>query len=246
MEVVGWLLAVLAAGAAFVGWRFYRYPGAWVDAFGPDRAGERRELAAAHRELWSLKLSARRELSAARRGARAELDRYGQRVQAAERELDTLRNPDPGEPAEALGVMTLHQRVLRLGAEEIPLARLTVRVQHAGRKSHLVLTRPDGRTRREVLSHDRHEKAAVQAFAEAVRAAVGTENKGLRRRTEEIAKAEAKVRRVRADTAAHALAERNLAAVVERQRSDPRAEAAERRLEAARKRWEELTTHRPH
>ncbi|MFC1417772.1 hypothetical protein [Streptacidiphilus cavernicola] len=245
MGIVGWLLVVLVPCAVFAGWRYIAYPGGWAYAFGSAYAQDRRVLGSARRTVWGLKLRARRELTAAKGGASGARARYGRRVRAAELELEAVRNPGPGEVLDGMGVLILHQHVLRAGAEEFPLARLRIRADHSRRRSHLYLTRPDGRVRQEVLPGDQYDEETVRTFVVAVKNAVAAENKAQRQRQARIAKAEAALERARTDTAAHEEADRRLAEVVERHRANPELDAARRRLEQARESWQDLTGSRP-
>lgn len=246
MSVVGWLVLTVAGCVAFVAWRSVSYPGGWAYAFGAAWSHERRSLGAARRAVWRLQLRARRELLTARTGASGARNRYEQRVRASEQRLEEVSAPGPGAFVEGLGELVLHRKVLRVGADEIPLAQLGIRAEHSQRRSRLHLTGPDGRKRQQVLSGAGYDQEAVKAFVAEVQRAMAAEKRGRKQHQRQIGKARANLEQVRADTAATEQADRRLAAVVERHRANPELAAAKEDLEAARKSWESHTGRRPY
>jgi hypothetical protein len=244
-ELVGWLLVVLIGCGVYVGVQSYLYPGGWAYAFGSSYADERRTLAGARRGDRVHKRKARQAMAEAEGQLSGARSQYKRRIRTAERALEAARNPGSGEQVKSLGALTLHRHTLRVGKEEIPLARLKVRLEHSGDKSHLYLTRPSGKVHHEVLQGEEYEDVAVRKFAVAVQNEVVKESKRQKGRKEQVVKREAEVEQARADTAPQELATRRVADLAERQRADPDAEAARLLLEAARERWHSFTHHWP-
>ncbi|MFD0278984.1 hypothetical protein ACFVHB_34450 [Kitasatospora sp. NPDC127111] len=245
MDVVFWVLLVVAGCAASVGWRLWSFPGGWERAFAGTYAAERRRLAAARRAVRRLRWAAGREMAGARLTVHRRTAAHRQRVRAAQRHLDRLGDPGSGAVLVRFGGAALHEHVVAFDGTSIPLAGLRVRDEHSGGTSHLYLTRPDGRVHHETYAHGEHAEDDVRRFAVRVQNAAADENDFRERRTVMIAAAEADLDAARADTTARDRAREELAEITERHRLDTRLKAARAELAAARDHWHRTSGRRP-
>jgi hypothetical protein len=246
MGTVGWLLVPVVAIAACVGWRMYRCPGGWAYAFGAAYTAERQSLAKARRGVRELEQGARRERSGAEDQVRNAESQYRQRIRVIERRLRDLRQPGNGTLIEKLGSVVLHEHVVVVKQETVPLAGLRIRFEEAKRDHHIYVTRPDGRVQFESFPHGLHEEGEVRRFAVRMENAVAAEGAFLKHCEGQIAEAEDALVKARTDTGAQEAARARLARVTELQQADLRIEAARSELEAERDRWAAITGHRPH
>lgn len=240
-----WSLLVAIGCAALVGWRVWSYPGGWGRTFAGSHAGERRELAAARQAVRRRQWAARREISGAQMKLRSRTAAYQQRIRSARRRLERLNNPGRGEVVARLGEAVLHEHVVAFEAEALPLAGLGVRCEHSNGKSHLYLTRPNGRVRHEVYPHDEHDEDDVRRFAVQVQNAAADEEDFRLQHTALVEEAEAELEAARADTTAQEEAREHLALVTERHRRDAGLKTALAELESARERWRQASGRRP-
>lgn len=243
MTALLWPLLFLLGAGACVGWRLHRHPGGWAYAFGQAYALERRDLAGARRRLRTLEREARRERSRARDLLRGEESRHRGLVRAAQQRLTDLRRPGRGELLASLGEVALHRHVLRVAAQDLALAGVTVRYEQTPDEYRIHVTAPGGRKRPVRYPRADHEEADVRRLAGRIEDAAEEESAFRKRRRSLIADAEAELRRVRADTAAAEAARTGLAELTERQRADGRLASARTDLDAARARWQALTGH---
>lgn len=246
MEDLVRVLVVLAVAAAlYVAWRRFRYPGGWAYAFRPEHSAARADLDTARRHARSLE----RELGKERDAARSQLDRekrlHKERVRTLERQISALRRPERGGQIASLGGVTLHAHSVRVGSTEIPLAGLTVRLDHARQQHFLYLTKPNGRSHVTPYPRTKHEEESVRRFAVRLENAVADENAVRVRVAAALREAEEELAQVRDDTGAQDEARARIAEVEERQSRDTRLDAAHKEVHAACERWEQLTGKRP-
>ncbi|MGC0314413.1 hypothetical protein [Kitasatospora acidiphila] len=243
--VIGVLLAVLVGGGAAVAWQLSRYPGGWAYAFGAAFAPDRRRLAAARRTAGHLRRRAKRELTGAQAEVRGAEARYRYEVELAARRVEQLRSPGRGPLLVRLGVLALHQHAVVVGAEELPLAGMTVRVERVDRRHCLHFALPGGRVHRQMFEQGLHSEEEVRRFGNRVVNAVAEENALLKRRHQLVAAAEAELKQVEQRSAAQRSACDRLAELTERQGVDQRPAAAAKALDDARARWQNLTGRLP-
>jgi hypothetical protein len=138
-DLVRVLVVLAVAAAAYIGWRRSRYPGGWDYAFSPDHADARDDLDRARRQAGALDRESRKE----RNAAHAQLDRaqfrHRERVRAIERRIAALRRPGRGPLVGELGEVTLHEHSVLADGQDIPLAGLTVRLDHAQHQHFMYL-----------------------------------------------------------------------------------------------------------
>jgi hypothetical protein len=142
-------------------------------------------------------------------------------------------------------VLALHQHAVVVGPEELPLARLTVRLEEAGGQYVLHFALPDGRVRRQVLAPTLHTGEEVRRFGHRVAKAVTEEQLLLKRRDQLVAAALAELRQVEQRLVPQRPAHDPLAEPAERYRADQRPAEARRALDDARARWHGLTGRHP-
>lgn len=245
MDLLRVLVLAAAVAAGYAGWRRYRYPGRWVHAFGREHAEARDDLAGARRHAAALERESRRERGAVRSELERERARHRDRVRSVERRMAGLRRPGRGDVVAVLGDVTVHEHAVLVGDQEIPLAGLKVRLDHAQHQHFLYLTRPGGRSALRRYARDEHAEEEVRRFAVRLEDAVADENAFRIRVAAELEQAREDLERARADTGAQDAARARVAEVEERQRRDTRPQQARRDLLAACDRWEELTGRRP-
>ena len=245
MGTLGWLLVLPLAIGACVGWQMHRYPGGWAYAFGAAYTADRQNLAQARRGVHDLERGAHQERSEAKAGVRNAEAAYRRHISTIERQLSELRQPGWGVLREQLGDLVLHEHVLLVKEEVVPLAGLRVRFEEAKHNHHIYVTRPDGRVRFESFPHELHEEGVVRHFAVRIENEAAAENAFRERHEGFVAEAEISLQRARADTASQAAARAQLAQVTEQQRADSRIKIARSELEVEQERWRALTGHRP-
>lgn len=244
-ELLRVLVLLAVAAAAFTGWRLWRYPGGWAYAFSREHTGPREDLGRARRQAHALDRASKRERRTAHTGLRREEVRHRERVRTVERRIATLRRPGRGSMITQLGGVTLYEHSVVVDGREVPLADVTVRLEHARHQHVLHLTQPGGRVRVQCYSRSQHDEDAVRRLAAQVENAVTDETAFRIRTAAQLEQAEQELIQARADTAAQDQARVRITEVEERQRRDTRRQAAHKELEAARDRWHDLTGKRP-
>ena len=243
---MGWVLVVLLCCGATVGWQMYRYPGGWAYAFGTMFAPDRKELGVARMAVRRVKRQEGSEQSSVEGEVRDAERRQNRRINRADGRLKELRNPGPGQLLHTMGPMTLHQRMLRVSKEEIPLDGLRVRLEVGRRNTcYIHVTLPSGHERSSSFPGAQFEEEDVRTFFRQIKNVAADENKACAEREQEIAEVEEDRRRAVADTAAKEAAAEKLAQVRERHRKEGRLAAAVAELDRALDRWQDLTGHRP-
>ncbi|SEO55127.1 hypothetical protein [Actinacidiphila rubida] len=244
-DVVRLLVVVVVAAAAYVGWRRFRYPGGWAYAFSPEHSEARDDLDAARRHARTLE----RELKKERDAAQSQLDRerrlHKDRVRAIDRRISALRRPGRGGTIATLGEVTIHEHSVLAGTVEIPLAGLTVRLDHAQHQHFLYLTKPNGRSHVKKYLRTEYDEESVRQFVVRLENAVADENAFRIRTAADLQQAEEELAQVRDDTSAQDEAHARIAEVEERQSRDTRLDAARKEVQASCERWEHLTGKRP-
>jgi hypothetical protein len=242
----GSVLAVAAVAAAvYVGWRLFHYPGGWDFAFGPAHASARDDLDRARRQASTLKRESDKELDAARAHLTRVQHQQREQIRAIERRIDGLLRPGRGRMISQLGDVSLHEHSLLVDDQEIPLADLVVRLDHAQHQHFLYLTQPGAKVRLHRYPRSEYDEDTVRRFAVRLENAVADENAYRISAAAQADEAETELADVRADTEAQDKARARIAEIAERQRNDPRLQDAQRDLEAAHDRWEQLTGKRP-
>ncbi|MFD7644775.1 hypothetical protein ACFV4P_29475 [Kitasatospora sp. NPDC059795] len=244
--VIGWLVAIVAAGAAVAAWHWLRYPGHWRFAFEPRHADRRRDLDTHRRRLCTALDVSRRAVDTARVHADGAAAAYRGRVGAAERTIERLRDPGRGPAGETLGPLRLFTYRLVLTVDgrttDHPLDLIWLDTADAG---HVHLVLPDGDPLELPLPPGEFTEEQVQAFVVAVRNGVAFAKRDRPRREAQLPAAEAALAEARADTAAMEQARERLAEVRAEEDANPKVAGAEEGWEAACDRWQKLTGVRP-
>lgn len=245
MNVVSGLAVAVVAAAVYVGWRLFHYPGGWDFAFGAAHASARDDLDRARQQADALKRESDKELSAARAHLKRAQHQQREQVRAIERRIAGLLHPGRGSMISQLGDVSLHKHSVLIDDQEIPLADLVVRLDHAQHQHFLYLTQPGGKVRLHRYPRSEHDEDTVRRFAVRLENAIADENAYRIRAAAQAEDAEKELADVHADTEAQDKARAHIAEVEERQRHDTRHQHAHQNLEAARDRWQQLTGKRP-
>jgi hypothetical protein len=166
-------------------------------------------------------------------------------VRAVEQRIEALRRPGRGSEVAVLGEVALYEHSVLADGREIPLAGLTVRLDHAQHQHFLYLTGPDGRSSTHKFARGEHGEEGVRRFTVRMENAVAEENAFRIRSAVLLEQAEDDLVRAREDTAAQDEARARIAEFERRQRRDTRQAEADRELKAARDRWQKLTGKHP-
>ncbi|GAA1137681.1 hypothetical protein F4556_005275 [Kitasatospora gansuensis] len=236
-------LLVLAAVAVWVGNRLHSYPGGWAYAFARAYAAERAELAAGRSRVREVERSRAQERSAAEQEIRATEAEYRRRITELQNRVAELAEPGAGAVLESLGELTLHQHLVRYRSENIPLARLRVRLDLGSEQHRVLLTRPNGNVRRVEFSG--LESDQVHEFVVRLEAAVAAEDDFLLHRDERTVKARRALELARSNTIPQQTARADRDRLLEQQREDRALREARAELTAAHNRWQHTTGHRP-
>ncbi|MFB7781324.1 hypothetical protein ACFC1D_01250 [Streptomyces vinaceus] len=246
MSLIQLFAGLIAVLAGIVGWQMYRYPGGWKFAFSEAHDEDRQDLYAARSALRSLKVKAGTDLASARARLAWAEQTHRQRVDRAHRELNALLTTDRGEQLATLGPLSLYERELHIGTEQLPLAGIAAHCEPArsGKKAYLYVTHSDGQSELHPVDTDDPEEA-VRQFSIRLQNAIAAGSKLRKQRSRAIKKAEEALETVRADTAAVDSARQEVDAIATKHREDTRVKTAQADLEAARDRWEKTTGRRP-
>ncbi|SEG85321.1 hypothetical protein SAMN05216223_11636 [Actinacidiphila yanglinensis] len=244
-DLVRVMVVLAVAAAIYVGWRRSRYPGGWAYAFSPDHADARDDLDSARQRAGALERASRKEARAAQWQLHRERSRHRERVRVIERRIASLRRPGRGGMVASLGEVTLHEHSVVADGREIPLAGLTVRLDHAQQQHFLYLTKPDGWSSIQKFVRTEHDEESVRRFAVQLENAVAEENAFRIRAAAQLEQAEDDLAEARGDTGAQDEARTRIAEVAERHRRDTRRGEADKELQAACDRWQQLTGRRP-
>ena len=244
IEVVVLLLVV---AAVLVALRVRRF-GGFSAAFSPKDKEQRDELVAAQKAMQTAVREREAHLAAPRRAAEETVSAYVSRVQEAEAALAQARDPGQGRRIAQLDTVALHEHVLWLSGQAIPLAGLQVAVQPTFNMVALVVQLPDGRR----LSHpfstelrtDQHgrqsrdyDDAQVQRLADSIHNAVVSDREFRAAQPGMVARAEAGLAAAQADTAEMSRALARLDAAQENAPGTDAALAAHERLMALENVW---------
>jgi hypothetical protein len=246
MNWVSVLAVTVVAAAVYVGWRLFYYPGGWDFAFGTIHSSARDDLDRARRQADTLKRESHKELDAAHAALKRAQNQQREQVRTIERRIAGLIRPGRGSMISRLGDVSLHEHSVLVDDQEIPLADLAVRLDHAQHQHFLYLTQPGGKVHLHRYPRSEHDEDTVRRFAVELENAVADENAYRIRAAAQADKAQTELADVRADTEAQDKARTHIAEVEERQRRDIRHQHARQNLEAARDRWQQLTGKRPH
>ncbi|MFI0901604.1 hypothetical protein [Streptomyces sp. NPDC020983] len=239
------LAVTVVAAAVYVGWRLFHYPGGWDFAFGTAHSRARDDLDRARRQANTLKRESHKELDAAHASFKRAQNQQREQVRAIERRIAGLLRPGRGSMISRLGDVSLHEHSVLVDDQEIPLADLAVRVDHAQHQHFLYLTQPGGKVRLHRYPRSEHDEDTVRRFAVQLENAIADENAYRIRAAAQADKAQTELADVRADTEAQDKARAHIVEVEERQRRDTRPQRAHKELEAARDQWQQLTGKRP-
>ncbi|MFD9208719.1 hypothetical protein ACFVZM_20880 [Streptomyces sioyaensis] len=246
MDGVRVMVLIMIGCATWVGWQLYSFPGGWAYAFGTQHAGERQHLSEARRKMREAERSSYRRVAAAKEQQHSTQALFEERIRRAEKTLQRVSQPGRGEPVEQQGAAVLHQHVLLIAGEEIPLAGLRVRFEQAQHKNHIYVTRLDGTVHWTPFPHAEHEEDGVRRFAVRIENAVAAENAFRAQQKALITQAEKELQEARADTGARDAARLHLTQMTTLHQHDRQRKAARAELEAARKRWQTITGKLPH
>lgn len=235
---------LILAGAAGTGRRLIRYPGGWAYSFGGAFASRRRELAEARGAVRALARQRRRELGSTDRELRRVEAERERRIRALRQQRKQLDAVGHGELLHSLGGLMLHQHVLLVRGRTVPLHGARISHTRARHQHVLLVTGPDGRSRRQTLDRELHSDDAVRTVMARINGAIADEETFQQKREADIAETEAQLKQAQADLAPQQARERQ-AKAVERWRNDPRPARAEARLKAVGERWYADTGHRP-
>jgi hypothetical protein len=166
-------------------------------------------------------------------------------VRDIERQVIGLLRPGRGTLIGQLGVVVLYQHSVLVDGQEIPLADLVVRLDHAQHHHFLDLTPPGGWVCLQRYPRSDHDEDAVRRFAVQLENAVADENAFRIRAAAQVEQARKELAGVLADTSGQDIARARLTEVEQRQQRDTRRKDAHQELEAARDRWQQLTGKRP-
>ncbi|MCW2605760.1 MAG: hypothetical protein JWO60_453 [Frankiales bacterium] len=241
------LVVVVVVLAVFVGLRARRF-GGLAAAFSRSDKAQRTELVAARKVVQQAGKDRDARLAPVRQAADAAVGSYAQRVAQAEQALGLARTPGHGPQLLRLGAVTLHEHVLVMAGQVVPLLDLQVAVQPTYNTAALVVQLPDGRRVSQSFSTEwrtdsqgrrsrEFEDEQVQRLADAVHNAVVAEQQFRAGQPRLVAEAEAALAVAQGDTTAMAVA---LARLDEAQQQAPftdEALAAHERLVVLEDRW---------
>ncbi|GAA2330338.1 hypothetical protein Scani_34070 [Streptomyces caniferus] len=246
MDVVRVLVLIAIGCAIWAGWQLHSFPGGRRFTFSSEHAGEREHLTAARRKWREAESTSYRRVAAAKAQEHRAQTLHDERIRRAQEELQRVRWPGRGELVEERGAMSLHQHVLLIADEEIPLVRLCIRFEQDRQESHIYATRPDGSVRLTSFLNTAHEEGGVRRFAVRIENAVAAENTFRAQQKALTAQAEKNLKEALADTGARDTARLHLAQATSLHKIDHRRKTARAELDAARKRWQSLTGKLPH
>ncbi|WP_154686008.1 hypothetical protein [Streptomyces himastatinicus] len=231
----------------------------WRYSFGTEHRDARQALHVARLTKRTVEGEDRQQVSVAERRV-ADMVRSGkERLSGLEREREELLRPGPGERVDRLGLLRLHRHALLVleGAreqetlpagvdEELPLAGLKVKPQFAPENSFIHLTRPDGTKRTVAFPRSVYQESAVQDFANRIHNTAVADGALRSTRQNRAAEIASQIKRVKADIAAkEKTGRREVAELVEAQRTDARRTRATADWEAECDDWQHLTGCRP-
>ncbi|WP_031510413.1 hypothetical protein [Streptomyces megasporus] len=265
MDIVVVPLLLPVCGVLWAVRRLLLYPapwGEWRYAFGAEHREARQALHDARRRKRTVEGEHRRKVAMAERRL-ADIGRSGaEGVRALEREKKELaKKPERGEQVGELGPLRLHRHVLLFLREtpegeeapepeavdgEMPLAGLAVRTESTSENTFIHLTRPDGTRRTAAYPRTRHREAAVRHFADLVRDKALADEAFHVARRKRAAEIDARIKQLKADTAAREeAARREIDELVEARRTDTRRAEADDAWQTECAVWQALTGRRP-
>ncbi|MFI1280928.1 hypothetical protein ACH4U5_09210 [Streptomyces sp. NPDC020858] len=247
-------MIIFAGVLVGVAWQRYHYPGGWAYAFSPRHADARKSWWAARSAARAWARSATQgEAQASEVVDSAEKTRE-ERLRRLEQRIASLSNPGRGKRVDALGKLVLFRHVLLVqspsGTRSIALAGMEVRFELGQKNYSVYCTDADGHVYRAKYPH-RHsspedgeqlfDEDQVRDFAVTIQNAIAQENLFRARLPRQLKEAESKREEVQADTNELDAAQERLQKLRQRNRTDPRGEALEARMEEASRDWERLT-----
>lgn len=245
MIEVGLLLVVVLA--VFVFLRARRF-GGLAAAFSRGDKAQRDELVAARKALQTAVKERDVQLSGARQAADAAVAAYQDRAQRAGALVAQLRDPGQGRLLVRVGAVALHEHVLWVGGQALPLQGLQVAVQPTYTMAALVVQLPDGRRLSQPFSTEwrtdsqgrrsrDHDDAEIQRLADSVHNAVLAEHEFRDALPRLLAEAESALAWAEGDTGAMADALAWLDAAQQEAPGTDAALAAHERLVVLENRW---------
>ncbi|MEW5655225.1 hypothetical protein ABGT92_07775 [Streptomyces cinereoruber] len=252
-----WLIIAVSVVAG-VAWKLYRYPGGWEYAFGLKYEDHRNALAVARGKLRAWTRAMNQSEAAARGGISSVEKSRTKRLHELEQRIAGLRNPGRGDRIDALGELTLFQRVLVVesatGSRSIAVASLDVRFEPGSKNHSVYCTDASGEVYRAKYPHhppapdleeQRFDEDQVRDFVVKIQNAIAQENTFRARLPRQLKAAEAEWDETMADTDALDTARERLQQLQQRNRADPRGKAAEAEFTEAALSWKELTGRTP-
>ncbi|QBR04494.1 hypothetical protein D7Y56_00015 (plasmid) [Streptomyces sp. S501] len=251
------LLLIALAAAAWAVWHWSRFPGKWSHAFSATYATDRAPLATRRRDLREVNKEASRAEKSARERASAEEAKYQQDIRELEDEIEGLLRPGLGSRVKGpIGDLTLYQHAVKKTGEDpavIPLAGLTATFRSD--PTYMIdLTPPSSRAHR--TKYPRRREADDEAtpfftaeqlsdFAFEIMNAVADERNFQAHRDARLPRARKELETAQYNSAARDEALKNLEAVCDWQKSNPRRKEALAKLDKERHRWQQLTGKMP-
>lgn len=251
------LLLVALAAAAGAGWYWSRFPGKWHHAFSARYATDRAPLTTCRRNLREVDKETARVEKAARDRFSAEEAKYRQDIQELEEEIAGLLRPGLGSYVKGpIGDITLYKHKVKVTGKNpvvIPLAGLTAKF--SSDPTYMIdLTEPGFRTHR--ATYPRRRQAGDETtsfftaeqlsdFALEIMNAAADENDFRAYQEARLPHARKELEAAQSNSASRDEALKDLQDVCAWQKSDPRRKEALAKLDAERRRWQQLTGKMP-
>ncbi|MEY2231441.1 hypothetical protein [Streptomyces sp. BF23-19] len=247
-------LIIFAGVLAGVAWQLYHYPGGWAYAFSPMHADARKSWWAARSAARAWARSATQGEEQAREAVDSVEKNREERLRRLEQRIASLSIPGRGERVDALGELVLFQHVLLVqsasGTRSIALAGMEIRFELGQKNYSVYCTDADGHAYRAKYPHrpsspeggeQLFDEDQVRDFAVTIQNTIAQENLFRARLPRQLKAVESKREEVLADTSELDAARERLQKLRQRNRTDPRGEAVEARVEEASRDWERLT-----
>ncbi|RKN12408.1 hypothetical protein [Streptomyces radicis] len=260
VEVVVWLLLLIAGGILLVGRQLYHYPGNRNHTFGADHSAARQEVAAARTRLRRVERGLSKELAT----AQAEVSRVKQdgrgRIKALDAEQRRLRRWEPGSELDRLGPLRLHQHAVVIAGQDsrapdsepepedtVPLLGLQPDLAGTAPGSlYLYLRPPRGKRRMVEFPPDQYNETRLRAFVLQIEEAAENEEDHYTRRDARLAEIAQERREIKEELPQQVEeADAQYAQLKKAHRDDPELIAARKAWTQAAARWKELTGRAP-